>query len=195
MLYPGGEATPGTTLFTPRSPRWISVDGHTFWDPGGIIAFPPAHNEPVNVTIFSYSQFEGKGSVHMTDEDQQRESSGAVGLNNRTSGIEKGHSNDQTFKASVNQGSPTAAPGEEDKSFNKAHEAIGSQWAATEGVMTSKEVVSPPGGVVVMPENMSLPVIGDSGVYELGLRPIDCSETKEQLRKAEYVTGILPFQK
>ena len=170
------------------------MDGHAFWDPGGIKAFPPAHNEPVNVTIFSSSQFEGMGSVHMTDEDQQRESSGAAGLNDKTSDTKKGHSNDQTFEVSVNQGSPTAVPGEEE-SFNKAHEANGPQWAATEGVMTSKEVVSLPGGVVVMPENMSLPVIGDSGVYELGLRPIDCSETKEQLRKAEYVMGILPFQK
>ena len=190
LPFPGGGETPFFTPWNHDTPSHIG--GHTFWDPGGIKPFPADRNEPLTVQTVVET-----GSVHATDEDQSRESSGAVGLNNKTNDAKEGPDSDQTCEEPVNEGSSSAASGNRAPN-NKVHVAIGLQGAATEDAMLltdSKEVTSQDSGVGVMPERMSLPITGDLSSYELGLRPVDCSETMEQLNRAEYVTGMLPFQK
>jgi hypothetical protein len=193
LPFSGGGETPFFTPWNHDTPSHIG--GHTFWDPGGIKPFTADRNELLTVQTVVET-----GSVHATDEDQSRESSGAVGLNNKTNDAKEGPDSDQTCEEPVNESSSTAASGErEETPNNKVHVAIGLQGAATEDAMpltNSKEVASPDSGVGVMPEKTSLPITGDlSSYYELGLRPVDCSETMEQLNRAEYVTGMLPFQK
>ncbi|CAI8050949.1 hypothetical protein GBAR_LOCUS27945 [Geodia barretti] len=187
LSFPGGGETPFSTPWNHHTRSHIG--GHTFWDPGGIKPFPD-HNEPLTVQTVVET-----GRVHATDEDQSRESSGAVGLNNKTNDAKEGPDSDQTCEEPVNKGSSTAASGDRAPN-NKVHVAIGLQGAATEDAMpltNSKEVTSLDSGVGVMPERMSLPITGDLSSYELGLRPVDCSETMEQLNRAEHVTGMLPF--
>ena len=198
LPFHGGGEPPGDSFFTPKShDTQTHVGRHTFWDPGGGIRSFPNHNKPLPIrTVLGAT-----GSVGATDEDQLIESNGTVGLNKKTNDTEEGPSiTDQTDEELVYEGSSTPASGNKEQSskINKVHMAIGPQGAANEDVMSltnCKEVVLPDGGVGVLPEKMSLPVTGDLGLYELGLRPTDCSETREQLNRAEYVPGMLPFQK
>ena len=181
-----------------RSHHEDDNSGHHHWDPGGVRAFPDstgARNSPQITHIFSGAPPSvGKRDGFATDEDQRVEPSGAVGSNNKTEDDKRGPVHDQTGMVQTDEGgSVSAANNDSEGSHDKVHEAGGAELSASEEpvlFVKSETVVVRDDGASVIPEIMSLPVIGDAS-YVLGLRPDPC---KEQIdNKEELVTGMLLF--
>lgn len=134
--------------------------------------------------------------VYTFDEGQLIESKGTVGLNKKPNGTGEGLSdettNDQCYKSI-----PSAH--KENTLFNKGQEFNGTLVSASVDHTSSNSKReaddAPPPDEVVMTPSMTLPTSDGPYVYVLGLRPIACRETYDQLTKADYVTGMLPFKK
>lgn len=195
---------------------------HAHWDPGGggikSFPFPNGNSSPRNMRVVISSPptqtittgstphypILDEGDVPIPDDDQRRESNGTVGPNNKTRDNDTG----QIIKNQTNDDVVTNDDGnlleqpteeEEDSSDDAVHETSGTQWTPSERIsllVTCVGATSFDHGVAVMPRNTSLPVRDDnlSSYIVMGLRPFT-KYTKEELNKAEYVTGMFPLRK
>jgi hypothetical protein len=162
------------------------VDDHIHWDPGGVRVFPGS-SPPGEHSPPTYRKL---NDAYMIDEGQLNESEGAVGPKNKPKESCCGLGDTKTAQSQPNKGRASASENEE-VFINEIQESDGAHGMDTMK-HTSKEVMPSMGESVMVP-CMSLPVKDDS--YVLGLRPIACSETYQQLEKTSYVPGLLPFKK
>ena len=192
---PDGSLGDHTLPKSPQRTQNEQFDGHhRHWDPGGVRAFrsPTSTHEdsmPNSVVPVAY---ERERIVHVPDEDQLKESKGAVGPNKKPEGVHKGPSEKATL---VQPDESTPCAPDETTLSNNGQESIGSPVSASVEHMSSEreaDNASPLNEVVMMP-SMSLPTSGDS--YVPGLSPVPCSETFYKLDRAAIVTGMLPFRK